>query len=97
MSGDGLFTDPPDLNLLDLTVDPWVFAVEARKLAKAERGPFLPKWLGLVAKKDPLERDFLLAEGKDIWGYLIGTARKQLKDLTPARGETTRNAGASAW
>lgn len=79
------FTTPPDIDLILATDDPWLLWKEVSRMPKGgERHVHYPKFIALVAKKSANEREALLKDGKEVWGYLLGDARKDVAKLTPA-------------
>src|SRR5882724_8830932 len=81
---------PPD------TQDPWEFLNWARTLLDAgglqETQPFTQPYFALVAARPSSERDALLLQGKEVFGYLLGTGRDELRRLAKASGGTNLTA-----
>lgn len=65
--------------------DPWLLLNATRSVDLAERGEVLQRFLDLVARKDPAERDALLSTGREVWKYRMDTVRGTISDLVEAR------------
>lgn len=77
--GDGLGFELPDDGLSNL--NPWDFLDKMRELPASQRAPYLQRWLDMVRKRDPFERDSLLDAGRSVFGYRMETIRGHMRSM----------------